>query len=731
MLLNRVAASFAADARNTGDVAAALFGRAAERGVRLLQLLDYRYAVTATNPPYMGSGNMDSPLRSYVERHYTPGKRDLYAAFILRCLDLVGSGGRVAMVTQQSWMFLGSFADLRAVPDEDLAVAHRKGSFTGLLRETSLETLAHLGPNAFEEISGEVVQSALFVTARHVPAQEHRLTALRLVGLRSSVQKAAAMKQMVTASKETTGVTGKREGSTKRGASSTLAGEITAQPRRKRPMTPEVVLKNMLPAVETVLKAVVAQALTTERPPTLYELEALTQHVLPQIGQVVLQELTRAQGSGLVGPTRPCACGAEQHYRDQGRTVVVQTSVGDIRLERRAFYHCGACPATSYPLDERLGLGQAGRMSRYLQEQCAWLLALLPGRLGRQTLLRFGWPAVPASQVVAKGEALGAEMDAREAQRLAALQAADAEPDGVLVPRQPAKSARLYAAPDALRYCTTEHDPQTGKLVWRELKAAAVYEGAPPGKRAAPRKARRAPRAESALRRRVQAWATTQTPSWTLAPVDQAVRVTYVARTEPYARFAEFLWKELVDRGLGTPVRDLAVVADGSSHPEGVVAAQLRLPDVQLTHILDLPHAQAQLWALSKTVFGEGTAASVRWVQAPLEFLERGQVDDLCAAITAIANEPAVRSPAAAEEAATTAAFFRDRAAQLAYPTFLAQGYQIGSGLAESACKRFGTDRMKGAGMRWTVSGAQKVATLRLLLLSDRWAEVSAHCQAA
>jgi hypothetical protein len=489
----------------------------------------------------------------------------------------------------------------------------------------------------------------------------------------------------------------------------------------------------MLPAVETLLKAVVAQALTTETPPTLYDLEALTQRVLPKIGQVVLQELTRAQGSGLVGPTRPCACGAVQQYRDQRRPVGVQTSVGDIRLEQRAFYRCETCQATSYPLDERLGLGPAGRMSRYLQEQCAWLLALLPGRLGRQTLLRFGWPAVPASQVVAKGEALGAEMDAREEQRLVVLQAAAAEPAAVIVPRQPAQSVRLYAAPDALRYCTTERDPQTGKLVWRELKAAAVYEGAPPPRKRGPsHTAGRAPAQASALRRRVQAWATTQMPGWTVAPVDQAVRVTYVARTEPYARFAEFLWKELVDRGLGTPVRDLAVVADGSCHLAGVVAAQLRLPDVQLTHILDLPHAQQQLWALSKTVLGEGTAASVRWVQEPLQFLERGQVDDLCAAITAIAAAPAVRSPAAAvEAAATTAAFFRDRAAQIAYPTFLAHGYQIGSGLAESACKRFGTDRMKGAGMRWTLPGAQKVATLRMLLLSDRWAEVSAHCQAA
>src|SRR5579859_6472899 len=214
-------------------------------------------------------------------------------------------------------------------------------------------------------------------------------------------------------------------------------------------MIPEVALRRMLPAVETLLKAVVEQAVAAETTPTLYDLEALTQHVLPRVGQVVLQELARAQGSGLVGPTRPCACGKEQHYRDQGRGLVVQTSVGDIRLEQRSFYRCRGCHATSYPLDERLGLGQAGRMSRYLQEQCAWLLALLPARLSQQTLARFGWPAVAASQVRAKGEALGAELDAVEQHRLAALQAA-AVPESHIALRQPAQQTRLYAAPDAL-----------------------------------------------------------------------------------------------------------------------------------------------------------------------------------------------------------------------------------------------------------------------------------------
>ena len=145
---------------------------------------------------------------------------------------------------------------------------------------------------------------------------------------------------------------------------------------------------------------------------------------------------------------------------------------------------------------------------------------------------------------------------------------------------------------------------------------------------------------------------------------------------------------------------------------------------------MDLPHAQGQLWAASKAIFGEGEAGK-RWVQAPLLALERGQVEQVCAALTTLAEAHAERAPDAAKTVLTAAAYFADRAAQLDYPAFLAQGYQVGSGLAESACKRFGTDRMKGAGMRWTTTGAQQVATLRMLLLSDRWQEVTDHVRAA
>lgn len=196
-LLERVSLSFQAEVKNSDDVSAALFGRAALEGVKLLGLLMRRYAIVVTNPPYMGSKNMDVPLKRYVEHHYSSGKRDLYAAFILRCLELCQPNGRVAMVTMQSWMFLRSFVDLRAIPEDRLVGEQNKHRFTGLLRETSIEVLAHLGPNAFEEINGEVVKSVMYVLLNQAPSNLHLLKAFRLIKINKSLEKADTLKKNV------------------------------------------------------------------------------------------------------------------------------------------------------------------------------------------------------------------------------------------------------------------------------------------------------------------------------------------------------------------------------------------------------------------------------------------------------------------------------------------------------------------------------------------------------
>lgn len=130
----------------------------------------------------MGSANMDAPLKSYVEKHFKAGKRDLYAAFILRCLDLCRPQGRVAMITQQSWMFLRSFAELR-------------GGAAGLLHTSAVESLAHLGEYGFEEAAAAGAFAAMFVLWNSKPTPEHRMVAFRLVGLKSPAGKARVLRE--------------------------------------------------------------------------------------------------------------------------------------------------------------------------------------------------------------------------------------------------------------------------------------------------------------------------------------------------------------------------------------------------------------------------------------------------------------------------------------------------------------------------------------------------------
>ncbi|MFH1148385.1 MAG: DNA methyltransferase [Pseudomonadota bacterium] len=191
-LLARLSAHFQEEFASA-DFSTRFFGETAGKGLSLFDFLSRRYDVVATNPPYMGSKNMGTIVKQHVESHFPAGKRDLYAAFILRCLELARpETGRVAMVTQQSWMFLRSFADLRALDEEKVKKAV---GFKGILRGTSIEVLAHLGEHAFHDSSAAGAFVVLFTLAKKAPANDHHLTAFRLIGPKSPEEKDRLLRQ--------------------------------------------------------------------------------------------------------------------------------------------------------------------------------------------------------------------------------------------------------------------------------------------------------------------------------------------------------------------------------------------------------------------------------------------------------------------------------------------------------------------------------------------------------
>jgi hypothetical protein len=62
---------------------------------------------------------------------------------------------------------------------------------------------------------------------------------------------------------------------------------------------------------------------------------------------------------------------------------------------------------------------------------------------------------------------------------------------------------------------------------------------------------------------------------------------------------------------------------------------------------------------------------------------------------------------------------FEKNLPRMDYPRYRRQGWQIGSGSVEAACKTVIGGRLKGAGMRWGEDGADAVSHLRALFLSE------------
>ena len=108
-----------------------------------------KYWVTCTNPPYMGLKKMTPQLVDMVSVDYEIAKSDLATTFVLKCLRYVQPNGYVSSITQHAWMFQATYEKLRRE-----------------LLENTFVNMTHLGAGAFEEISGEVVQTVSFVICK-------------------------------------------------------------------------------------------------------------------------------------------------------------------------------------------------------------------------------------------------------------------------------------------------------------------------------------------------------------------------------------------------------------------------------------------------------------------------------------------------------------------------------------------------------------------------------------
>jgi hypothetical protein len=136
--------------------------------------LSGQYTLIATNVPYLGRGKQHEDLKAFCEEFHSDSKIDLATSFVDRCLRFSITGGSVALVTPQSWLFLHRYKDFRQ----------------RILKQFEVDVVIRLGARAFEAIGGEVVSVALLILSNRSPVYGHTFVGFDLAAENTAGEKA-------------------------------------------------------------------------------------------------------------------------------------------------------------------------------------------------------------------------------------------------------------------------------------------------------------------------------------------------------------------------------------------------------------------------------------------------------------------------------------------------------------------------------------------------------------
>lgn len=192
-----------------------------------------------------------------------------------------------------------------------------------------------------------------------------------------------------------------------------------------------------------------------------------------------------------------------------------------------------------------------------------------------------------------------------------------------------------------------------------------------------------------------------------------AMQARYVSGLYPLAEMGPLLRAQGARAGMDRADTWVALT-DGGSGLEAFMEANF--PRVEAV-ILDFWHASEYLAELAQALHPHDEAAARRqqgqWCRLLQE--EGGHVT---LAVLQEWDWPA-RVPGLAEARQKVLTYLGNQVGRMDYPAYQANGWYIGSGAVESACKTVVGQRLKGAGMRWGASGSHEVCHVRALYRSE------------
>ena len=203
----------------------------------------------------------------------------------------------------------------------------------------------------------------------------------------------------------------------------------------------------------------------------------------------------------------------------------------------------------------------------------------------------------------------------------------------------------------------------------------------------------------------------TQQPRAGAEPWRDLNSTTYVATDERCGEFGSMVRAEFLRRFQNVP----ETIALGDAAEWIGNAVRINFP--QAIRIIDWHHAAEHVASMAEIVHPRDSEPWRKLRQKWTGKLWQGKVDALAAAVrTALPKDQT-------DHGEKALSYFSKNRDAMRYAVFREQGYFIGSGVVEAACKTLVGQRFKCSGMHWSQIGLKHLLAIRTTILSNRYDE--------
>src|SRR5664279_2939970 len=160
--------------------------------------------------------------------------------------------------------------------------------------------------------------------------------------------------------------------------------------------------------------------------------------------------------------------------------------------------------------------------------------------------------------------------------------------------------------------------------------------------------------------------------------------------------------------------RTWVALVDGNNHQIDRITAEAHARTLQVTIVIDFIHVLEYIWKAAWCFHREGDPAAEEWVRHHARAVLDGKATRVAGAIRRAATIAGLHDAQRAG-ADACAVYLTNKAHYLDYPTALASGWPIATGVIEGACRHLVKDRMDLTGARWGLPGAEAILKLRAI----------------